>query len=192
MRENNQKDKFTVRKDFPGAAGILPGYTEFFNGLKAVACSGELDQPLGQRISDYVMQWLEDHPLDSFDRYSEERYVRDYIGRCPETLWEAIVMTWKKGNTTTIHGHPRFAGYYFADGKFLVEVFEKADGGNDASPAKVRKVDSFTVDQPKAFFAVGTPGTYDNHIHRLTCLSDTGHSLHVYSDDALKGEVYTE
>ena len=31
-------------------------------------------------------------------------------------------------------------------------------------------------------------GKFNNHIHRITCLSDTAHSLHVYSDDALKGE----
>ena len=48
------------------------------------------------------------------------------------------------------------------------------------------------MEGPCAFFAVGAPGRFDNHIHRITCLSPTGHSLHVYSDDALRGEVYGE
>ena len=52
--------------------------------------------------------------------------------------------------------------------------------------------ESAVVEGPCAFFAVGAPGRFDNHIHRITCLSDTGHSLHVYSDDALRGEVYRE
>ena len=43
-----------------------------------------------------------------------------------------------------------------------------------------------------AVMDLGAPGRFDNHIHRITCLSDTGHSLHVYSDDALRGEVYRE
>ena len=55
-----------------------------------------------------------------------------------------------------------------------------------------RLTESAVVEGPCAFFAVGAPGRFDNHIHRITCLSDTGHSLHVYSDDALRGEVYRE
>lgn len=64
--------------------------------------------------------------------------------------------------------------------------FEPAAGG------AARLTESAVVEGPCAFFAVGAPGRFDNHIHRITCLSDTGHSLHVYSDDALRGEVYRE
>ena len=60
------------------------------------------------------------------------------------------------------------------------------------SAVEARLTESAVVEGPCAFFAVGAPGRFDNHIHRITCLSDTGHSLHVYSDDALRGEVYRE
>ena len=60
-------------------------------------------------------------------------------------------------------------------------------GGGTARP-----VQSAEVEAPCAFFAIGKPGCFDNHIHRITCLSPTGHSLHVYSDDALRGKVYGE
>lgn len=128
-------------------------YGTFFDELLTLATAAPLGPATGERIRDYVMPWLETHPLGSFDRYSDRSYVRSYLGRCPRTHWEALVMSWKRGNATTIHGHPAFAGYHFA---------------------------------------VGAPGRFDNHLHRITCLSETGHSLHVYSDDALRGVTFTE
>ena len=95
-------------------------------------------------------------------------------------------MSWKRGNTTTIHGHPQFAAYNFADGIFRLEIFEKV------SETSARKIKAVEIDRPGGFFALGDSEGFDNHILRITCLSDTGHSLHVYSDDALKGRVYEE
>lgn len=160
-------------------------YAPFFDGLLAVA-AGPLTDETGARIRNYVMGWLERHPLESFDRYSDRNYVRSYLGRCPRTHWEALVMSWKQGNRTTIHGHPAFAGYHFADGRFRVEVFEPTGDG------RARRIAEQVIDGREGFFAIGTPGRFDNHLHRITCLSPTGHSLHVYSDDALQGIAFTE
>lgn len=161
-------------------------YGPFFDGLLDIATADTLGPRTGERIRDYVMGWLADHSLSSFDRYSDRNYVRSYLGRSPQTGWEALVMSWKRGNATTIHGHPAFAGYHFADGVFRVELFEKVDERH------ARCVATQLIDRPEAFFALGEPGRFDNHLHRITCLSDTGHSLHVYSDDALQGHTYTE
>ena len=49
-----------------------------------------------------------------------------------------------------------------------------------------------TISDIHGVYAIGKAGKYNNHIHRITCLSDTAHSLHVYSDDALKGEKLDE
>ena len=95
-------------------------------------------------------------------------------------------MSRQEANRTSIHAHPQFAGYLFADGRFRLEIFEPAGGGT------ARPVQSAEVEAPCAFFAIGKPGCFDNHIHRITCLRPTGHSLHVYSDDALRGKVYGE
>ena len=146
-------------------------YGVFFDELLTLATAAPLGPATGERIRDYVMPWLETHPLGSFDRYSDRSYVRSYLGRCPRTHWEALVMSWKRGNATTIHGHPAFAGYHFADGVFVGERI---------------------IDRRECLFAVGAPGRFDNHLHRITCLSETGHSLHVYSDDALQGVTFTE
>ncbi len=158
----------------------------FFGRLLEIAAGQPLTEATGAMIKTYVMEWLGTHSLENFDDYSERSYTRTYLGRCPHTGWEAIVMSWKEGNTTSIHAHPAFAGYHFADGIFKVEVFEAA-GSHSA-----RLADTLVIDRPTGLFAIGTPGRYDNHIHRITCLSSTGHSLHVYSGDALRGLVYDQ
>ena len=96
------------------------GYASFFSGLLEVTHTRAVDDGLGERIEEYVMSWLGDHALDGFDDYSADGYRRTYLGRSPETGWEAIVMSWQEGNRTSIHAHPQFAGYFFADGRFLV------------------------------------------------------------------------
>ena len=49
-----------------------------------------------------------------------------------------------------------------------------------------------TISDIHGLYAIGEAGKFNNHIHRITCLSDMAHSLHVYSDDALKGEKLDE
>lgn len=176
----------TLAERFPFASDNTPGYDTFFQDFLALVRHKDTDAILGEQIKSYVLDWLGRHPLDRFDNYSDSSYRRDYIGRCPDTHWEAIVMSWKQGNTTAIHAHPQFAGYHFADGIFKVEIFEPAGNG------KARLSDTVIVDKPAGLFSVGRKGSFDNHIHRITCLSGTGHSLHIYSDDALKGLAYEQ
>ena len=169
----------TLAEDLQEASANTAEYGEFFTGLTGITDRKPVDDALGERIQGYVLGWLEGHPLTAFDDYSATAYRRTYLGRSPETGWEAIVMSWQEGNRTSIHAHPQFAGYHFADGRFRLEIFEPAGDGT------ARPVHSAEVEAPCAFFAIGKPGCFDNHIHRITC-------LHVYSDDALRGEVYGE
>lgn len=176
----------TLAERFPFASDNTLGYDTFFQDFLALVRHKDTDDILGEQIKSYVLGWLSKHPLGRFDNYSDNSYRRDYIGRCPDTHWEAIVMSWKQGNTTAIHAHPQFAGYHFADGVFQIEIFEPI------GPGKARLSDTVTIDKPTGLFSVGRKGSFDNHIHRITCLSGTGHSLHIYSDDALKGFVYEQ
>lgn len=173
----------TLAENFAGTSAAANGYETFFSGLTEITDANRIDNALGGRIKSYVLGWLAENPLTPFDDYSDTTYRRTYLGRSPQG-WEAIVMSWKEGNRTSIHAHPQFAGYHFADGRFMVEVFEPTDEG------LAHLVKEVEVEAPCAFFAIGEPGRFDNHIHRITCLSPTGHSLHVYSDDALRGNVY--
>lgn len=162
-----------------------PIYAPFFAGLLDLVCGRPIDTSLGESICRYVGDFLKQgNPLRVFDRYSSESYVRTYLGRSETAGWEALSMSWRQGNRTRIHAHPQFAGYCFAEGTFRLEVFE-ADSSGGAHCVSER-----IVEAPESFFAIGAPGRFDNHIHRITCLSATGHSLHVYSDDALRGLLY--
>ena len=62
-----------------------------------------------------------------------------------------------------------------------MEVFEPHEDG-------IKLAYKTVVNDTLGLYAIGEAGKFDNHIHRITCLSDTAHSLHVYSDDALKGK----
>ena len=176
----DKKDNI-LREDFTSRAVIVPGYEGFMQGLMNIVHSGPLCDVVGERINSYVLDFVKGNSLDAFNHFSDTTYVRNYIGRDPETRWEAIVMCWKKGNRTAIHSHPQFAGYTFVDGEFLVEVFEPHEDG-------IKLAYKTVVNDTLGLYAIGEAGKFDNHIHRITCLSDTAHSLHVYSDDALKGK----
>ena len=175
----NKNNNF-LSEDFTSAPEFTAGYDHFMDGLLDVVHSGPVTDSMGDRIKTYALDFVKEYPLTPFDQYSDSTYVRNYIGRDPETHWEAIVMSWKKGNQTAIHSHPQFASYTFADGIFEVEVFEPQGDG-------IRLVDDLIVDHALGLYAIGEAGKFDNHIHRITCLSETAHSLHIYSDDALKG-----
>ena len=141
---------------YPLQPRITEGYEPFFTGLLGFCADATIDEALAARIKTYVQGWLATHPLDAFDRFSDESYLRTYLGRCPRTHWEAIVMSWKAGNRTSIHAHPQFAGYYFADGEFQVEIFEQA--GPHRAEARERRARERTgrVSPPSATRAVST------------------------------------
>lgn len=166
----------------------VEGYEDYFEGLLDIIEGGELSEALGEQIGDYTKSYVESNSLTALCDYDNELYRRNYIGRDSESGWEAIVMSWQKGNRTQIHSHPQYAGYTFADGEFLVEVFEERSDGLVEKSGELH-ISNGAVE---SYFAIGESDSFDNHIHRITCLSESGHSLHVYSDDALKGMVYSE
>lgn len=163
--------------------GASTDYGGLFAELTALAARMPTGDELGAAIRERVLAFVAEG-TPGFDAYSERSYVRNYIGRDAATGFEALVMSWMCGNRTSVHAHPQLACYCFADGEFLVETFE------DAGDGLARPVDRYRVGGGSGFYAVGLPGRFDNHIHRITCLSGYGHSLHVYSDDALKGLKY--
>ena len=134
---------------YPLQPRITEGYEPFFTGLLGFCADATIDEALAARIKTYVQGWLATHPLNAFDRFSDESYLRTYLGRCPRTHWEAIVMSWKAGNRTSIHAHPQFAGYYFADGEFQVEIFEQA------GPTALKLANVVRVNGQEGFAAIG-------------------------------------
>ena len=73
---------------YPLQPRITEGYEPFFTGLLDFCADATIDEALAARIKTYVQGWLATHPLDAFDRFSDESYLRTYLGRCPRTHWE--------------------------------------------------------------------------------------------------------
>ncbi|MCD8186589.1 MAG: hypothetical protein LUD68_09190 [Rikenellaceae bacterium] len=84
-----------------------------------------------------------------------------------------------------IHGHPQYAGYTFIGGRFTVEVFQQQSD-------RLTACQLMDIDGKQGFPAISRPAAFVNPIYRLTCLSEKGYSLHIYSDDALKGFKYDD
>lgn len=110
-------------------------------------------------------------------------YSRSIIARNVAGV-EAMVARWSHGTVTSVHGHPDYALYILVTGRLGVEHFTKTGSGLQRSSTRI-------MEPGDHFFVEGEQGTYDNGIHRISCLEESL-SLHVYSDDALKGICFIE
>ena len=139
--------------------------------------------PLNTDVEAAAVDFFAKHPvpMDDFP-FIDKSYSRTILYRA-QNSFEAMAARWCKGAVTAIHGHPSFAFYYLLEGELLVDNFEKKD-------ADIVKIDTRTYAPGEYFCIRGTTGTFDNGIHRVTVVEDSL-SLHIYSDDALKGEIFT-
>jgi hypothetical protein len=158
---------------------IIPGYEAIFEALLAKTANRPVTTGLGEELKPFAVDAARRVNPADFQTFVSP-YTRNYIGRDPLTGWEMIVMGWRKGDRTAIHGHPLYAGYTGIAGNVFLEVFEKAIGG-------LRKVLEHVIQPGDSFYSVGEVEDYENHIHRLTGLGNTAFTLHVYSSDARKG-----
>ena len=159
---------------------IVPGYDIQFRKLKNIILPEECSIEWGERIKRYALEFASEIDLSHFQIFSGDSYMRNYLGRDNESGWEALIMGWSRGNRTAIHGHPKFASYTVVSGEIMLEVFEKRGDS-------LKKVMEYTARPGESFYAIGESDNYENHIHRLTGISDKAHTLHIYSDDARKG-----
>jgi hypothetical protein len=158
---------------------IIPGYEDIFATLLNKTANRAITAALGEELKPFAIQSAAAINVKDFQTFTSP-YTRNYIGKDSRTGWEMIVMGWQKGNRTAIHGHPLYAGYTGVAGNVLLEVFEKREGG-------LKKVLEHVVQPGESFYSVAEVDNYENHIHRLTGLTDTAFTLHIYSDDARKG-----
>lgn len=108
-------------------------------------------------------------------------YSRNILFRAPDGT-EVMAARWDSGARTPIHGHPQLAFVYLLEGRLLIENFARSQNGLVAGETR-------TLEPGDHLWSRGKSGRFDNAIHRVTALQPSL-SLHVYSDDALKGEVY--
>ncbi|MDR1415767.1 MAG: cysteine dioxygenase [Odoribacteraceae bacterium] len=158
---------------------VHPGYENIFAALLQKTTGKPLDTPLGEELKTFAIDAATRVRVADFQKFTSP-YTRNYIGKDPATGWEMIVMGWRRGDRTAIHGHPLYAGYTWIAGEVLMEVFEKTPDG-------LKRVLEHVMRPGESFYAISQVDDYENHIHRITGLSDTAFTLHVYSDDARRG-----
>lgn len=118
---------------------------------------------------------IEDFPLVPLS-YSRTMLHREDNG------FEIMMARWNKGAVTPIHGHPRFAFVFLIDGGFTETSFIR----DEASIVQSKQTQYLSGDYA---YEDGIEGRFDNFIHKIFADNDSL-SLHIYSDDALKGEIF--
>lgn len=121
-------------------------------------------------------------------RQPDTQYTRHYIGReHGNNKHELMLNMWNKGNKSSIHGHPPLVCYYVVSGTFEMRFFEKID-----TQKKLVKHTKTSLFKTGDYMWDYTPtDQFDNVIHQIECI-DSGCIMHLYSDDALQGLVFTE
>ncbi len=170
-----------IKSMFPEGIEVQLGHDEFFNQLKVVFGDGKITTFEAEKIKSLALNEKGKIQSKSWE-FSTEKYVRNYIGKAENGL-EAIVMGWSKDMKSSIHGHPKFAMYAIITGELEVEIFELEDNIPVLKQTVIAK-------EGDVFYNIGSSDNFDNHLHRISCKSDTSLSLHIYSDDAREGVVY--
>jgi len=108
-------------------------------------------------------------------------YSRTLLYRAPQGT-EVMVARWDAGAHSSIHGHPELTFVLVLAGRLLMEDFQLVEG-------RPRSLGTRPYRAGEHIWQRGRAGRFDNAIHRVTAL-EPSLSLHVYSDDALKGSRY--
>ena len=172
------------------SASHAPLFTEersgkrFFTDLRQLVSERPVDERLGAEIMELARQWVADNSLLHYSNTTRAAYGRTYLGRCAETGWGGDRDELAAGSPVKYPRASPLRGLLLRRRRFPDRAV-RTDG-----PGRVRLKETVEVEAPKGFHAIGSAGHFDNHIHRITCLSGQGHSLHIYSDDALQGEIY--
>ncbi|WP_457674955.1 cysteine dioxygenase [Thiolapillus sp.] len=117
------------------------------------------------------------HPSEDFP-FVPHCYSRSLLLNTADGA-QVMVARWDQGAATPIHGHPRYAFVYVLQGRLRNETFRDTDRGLVPGESRICEAGDH-------IYAAGREGRFDNAIHRVTALAPSL-SLHVYSDDALKG-----
>jgi len=93
-----------------------------------------------------------------------------------------LLIHWDENVSTRIHGHPERSFVYVLDGLMEIESFKL-----NPLQGQGKK----TVKPGEYFYNDGLVDRFDNAVHRVHAKQQTL-SLHFYSDDPTKGNIYTE
>lgn len=118
--------------------------------------------------------------LNDFE-YKKGGYSRTILYR-EKSGFEVMVARWARGSSTPIHGHPDFSLCYLIQGGVKETVFYKEEKRILQGGVSIQTPGDYS-------YHYGEEGGFDNAIHKIEALRDSL-SLHIYSDDAMKGQIY--
>ncbi|BAO44776.1 cupin domain-containing protein [Thiolapillus brandeum] len=153
-------------KTWPAPA-LSPGQQQL---LEALAC--HLDDEAG------LVELAADFQAEGHYPLAPHCYSRSVLYRHPQGA-EIMVARWDAGACTPTHGHPQYAFVLVLQGRLQMEHFVATPKGLQLTGTRIKNAGEH-------IYASGREGRYDNAIHRVTAL-EPSLSLHIYSDDALKG-----
>lgn len=102
--------------------------------------------------------------------------------------FEVIVANWSpKENHCPIHGHPQFMYYQIISGAYCMSLYQIVD----EQQRIVEKYSTLILLPGDVYAVCAKKSGYCNAIHSVQCL-EKGQTLHIYSNDGTKGELFTE
>lgn len=161
-----QKSAAATMEDYPVSSELKDYFTFLFK------------EESFERIVDKALAFIPTLDLSPDDFPLSKVYTRTIIHQ-EECGPEAMLARWRKDAVSSTHGHPEFGFYYLLSGKLHVETFEFENNTLLSSGETVMRTGQY-------FLINGRADRFDNGIHRITVLEESL-SLHIYSDDALKG-----
>ena len=142
------------------------------------------DSPCEQRkaIAAQLTELASSHEecLQTLPRH--DTYSRHIIGT--QDNWVGLICRWEQNITSTIHGHPAFAYYQVLGGRIAMELFKPV------SASEATMVSTTEMCAGDNILSTQQEGQYDNLIHRIRTESPGVFTLHLYSDNPAKGQVF--
>lgn len=110
--------------------------------------------------------------------FNANGYTRNVLCRI-DNYW-LMVLRWDNKAQTPIHGHPEQAFVRLLSGEFSIDNYH----------TKTKNLlETVNCQCNQHYINHGVPDTMDNAVHKITALKPSL-SLHFYSDDPGKGEVF--
>ncbi len=130
-----------------------------------------------------LSNFFAEHRLNPADfPIRQKSYTRTILLK-EKTGFEIMIARWDRGAVTPIHGHPRYSMIYVIEGELSERFYIR-------EKKRLMEISTLSYRAGDYSYYNGDQGTFDNAIHKITAIKNSL-SLHIYSDDGLKGEVYS-
>ena len=124
----------------------------------------------------------------SHGQIKDESILRELIGvekRFKKVSYESLIITWGKGASTPIHGHPPISFYKVLSGKFRMHFYSST---KQYGKLIYKGYQDFSVNE--SIYKIRKKHHYCHFIHKVECL-EPGATFHLYSGNAQRGVAFS-